>query len=67
METIIDKIFSSKKSIIEQKTYFSLMLTKYSNEMDKIKFLMIILEKTLHNIENSEVITFFFIIYKYYL
>jgi len=58
METIIEKILISKKSPTEQKAYLTFIISKASNETEKIKFLMIIIEKTLHTISN---LTVFFI------
>lgn len=54
METIIEKILSSKKPFEEQKNYLNFVISKAANESDKIKYLMIIIEKTLYMMNNND-------------
>lgn len=47
MENIIEKILFSQKNIEEKKEFFNLILIKTTKKEDKIKILMILIEKIL--------------------
>ena len=56
MENIIEKILNSKKSVSEQINYLTLVLARIPNENEKIKLLLILIEKTLHSLSEDQVI-----------
>ena len=60
MEAIIEKILSSKKPFEEQKSYLTFVISKAISESDKIKYLMIIIEKTLYIMNNNDQVFMFF-------
>lgn len=55
MESIIEKILNSKRSSIEQKSYFTLVISKIPNDNEKIKFLLTLIEKTLPGLSEDQV------------
>lgn len=58
MQNIIEKILNSKKNAFEQINYLTLVLARIPNENEKIKLLLILIEKTLHSLTEDQVIFF---------